>query len=621
MSENIIPSTASDFDLTKRLGATPIGNGQTQFRVWAPRADVLAVAIKGQDKTHQLSREEFGYHSGVIDEVKAGDAYQYVFPSGQRRPDPAAAAQVADVHGFSRVVAPDAYQWECEDWAGIAKQDLVIYELHIGAFTETGTFSAAIDRLDELVAMGITAIEIMPVAEAPGRWNWGYDGVGMYAVHRELGQPDDMKRFVDACHSRGLAVLLDVVYNHFGPEGNYLSEFGPYFTNRHHTPWGSALNFDGRHSRPVRDFIVQNALYWLREFRLDGLRLDAIHFMFDDSDWKITDEIRAAVTNFEKESNRPIHLIAESNLYDADFLGPFTPESNRHPWDAVWCDDIMHSIYSVSAPGINLAHRHYGGWDDLIESLEHGYIYADAKPRRVDPEYRNQLTPAGDKSYIRSLIVGLQTHDCVGNHPHGKRFHDLAGEDAALAAATLPLLFPGIPILFMGEERTAASPFCFFVDFGDDRLRKAVDEGRAREFPKHEWTGALSPSDPRAFTDSTCDWPGSSRSSDWYRTLLTIRKTWLANEILDPNKMKIEHREETATVVMSYHANESKHYYAAVRLNAEESSEPISITMKEAEVVADSRSVNEAPKQAADHTITLYGNHAVIGVAKDLTFS
>ncbi|MCR9116794.1 MAG: alpha-amylase family glycosyl hydrolase, partial [bacterium] len=344
MSENIIPSTASDFDLTKRLGATPIGNGQTQFRVWAPRADVLAVAIKGQDKTHQLSREEFGYHSGVIDEVKAGDAYQYVFPSGQRRPDPAAAAQVADVHGFSRVVAPDAYQWECEDWAGIAKQDLVIYELHIGAFTETGTFSAAIDRLDELVAMGITAIEIMPVAEAPGRWNWGYDGVGMYAVHREMGQPDDMKRFIDACHSRGLAVLLDVVYNHFGPEGNYLSEFGPYFTNRHHTPWGSALNFDGRHSRPVRDFIVQNALYWLREFRLDGLRLDAIHFMFDDSDWKITDEIRAAVTNFEKESNRPIHLIAESNLFDADFLGPFTPESKRLPWDAVWCDDIMHSI-------------------------------------------------------------------------------------------------------------------------------------------------------------------------------------------------------------------------------------------------------------------------------------
>lgn len=579
--------------------------------MWAPRHESLQVVLKNRAEAFDLSRDDAGYFSGILANITAGDCYQYRFANGTQRPDPAAAAQRASVHGYSMVVDPNSYEWQLDQWKQPSQRELVIYELHIGCFTSQGTFLAAIERLDSLVELGVTAIEVMPVAEAPGRWNWGYDGVGLFAVHRSFGRPDDFKAFVDACHQRNLAVILDVVYNHLGPEGNYLSEFGPYFTNKYHTPWGSALNFDGKDSRPVREFIVQNVLYWLDEFRLDGLRLDAIHFMFDNSDWKITDEIRQVVTEFEAAANRPIHLIAEANLFDADFLGPFPEGSKKQAYSAAWCDDIMHSIYSVAAPGIQLAHREYTGWNDLTESLETGFIYADAKPRRVDDAYRQQLTPDGSLAHLSSLICGLQTHDCVGNHPHGKRFHQLTSTETQQAAVALTMLYPAIPILFMGEERAADSPFRFFADFGDERLRKAVDKGRRAEYPRHEWKGAVAPSDRQAFDDCILTWPGDDSMLAWYHQLLRIRKHWLAESFLDATKMTVETDANRHTIHIAYKISTDACAFVVVRLAATSDRPVVFGSLESGEILADSQ-----PGHKSRGEILLYPNHAIIGVGE-----
>jgi maltooligosyltrehalose trehalohydrolase len=499
----------------------------TEFRVWAPNrthVDVLVDHAEGR-RTHPLVRTATGCFQGVVDDAGAGSRYAFRLDGVAERPDPCSRFQPAGVHGPSEVIDPNAYAWRDAAWRGVPKSALVIYELHIGTFTPAGTFRAAEARLGELRELGVTAVEVMPVAQAPGRWNWGYDGVNLFAPSCNYGTPDDFRRFIDAAHAAGLAVILDVVYNHLGPEGNYLAEFGPYFTAQHHTPWGEALNVDGPESEHVRRYLVENALRWLDEYHLDGLRLDAVHMMFDDSDPHILHEISAAVGEFARTVDRRIHLIAETNCYDHRLLHPPTPD--RQPYDAIWCDDIMHSIYAQAVPEVMHVHRSYRPETDLAESLRHGYVFAGPPERRVTRAERTELQPhcAAD---VHSFVVSLQNHDVIGNDPHGRRFHQVASPDAQMSAAALVLLYPAIPLLFMGEEDAADLPFRFFTDFTDEKLRDAVAKGRAREYPMHADAGAVSPVAAAAFTDSQMgpSQPGEMR--EWYRSLLNIRRRWRA---------------------------------------------------------------------------------------------
>lgn len=538
---------------TSPLGATPLSVRQSQFRVWAPDRRTVAVRHTEGDsaRDYPLERGEGGYFQGVAP-VGVGDCYWYVLDGGPARPDPVSRYQPEGVHGPSQVVAPSAFVWTDHAWPGVVKRDLVIYELHVGAFTESGTLRGAIDRLPELVELGVTAIELMPVCQSPGAFNWGYDGVNLYAVRDTYGHPDDLRALVDACHAAGLAVILDVVYNHVGPEGNYLSDFGPYASRKHHTPWGDALNFDGRHSQPVRRFVVENALYWLNEYHLDGLRLDAMHFMHDDSEPSILDEISTAVADFKRGCGREIALIAEANVYEPEVL---SPPSGAPPYDAIWCDCLMHALYSHGVPSVQLTGRDYRGAADVAEALEHGYLYFSHQYERADQSHRTAFhSESRTEPHRASLIIGLQTHDAVGNHPHGWRLHQLVSKDFQRAAAALVLLYPGIPLLFMGEETACDSPFPFFTDFQDRRLRRAVNKGRAKEYPSHLGQGAPQATSESTYLSARCFDPDQHDPAmrEWYRRLLALRKEGLAAGWLTPENLTTEWRPQQDLFVLRY---------------------------------------------------------------------
>ena len=532
------------------LGATLRSGQATGFRVWAPLAKqaVLEIVVlppaddtSNQETTivrHPMQAGNDGTFFVEVTDAPAGTLYQFSVDGNPGRPDPRSLFQPHGVHGPSQVVDRDHYQWQDDQWAGVAKQDLVIYELHLGSFTAAGTYQGAIDRLDELVELGITAVELLPVVQSPGKWNWGYDGVNYFAARNTFGSPDDLKHFVDQCHARGLAVINDVVYNHVGPEGNYLSAIGPYGSSKHGTPWGDALNFDGQHSEQVRQFVIDNVLFWIDEYHFDGLRLDAVHYMFDDGNPHILDSIQAAFREHQKTLNRTTYLIGESNIYDPDLVG--APADPSKHYDAIWSDCVMHSIITVADPELRLTDRHYQT-TDLAEALEYAYVFTAPGAKRMTPALRKTHHPEQRRDYISSLVMALQTHDSVGNHPHGKRLHHLTNVDFQTAAAPLILLYPSIPMLFMGEESAADAPFPFFADFEDAGLRKAVDRGRRQEYPHHDWKGSPLPSDPLAFTSSVIS-PDQEQPAvrAWYRELLRFRKQGVVDGWLQIDNFSVE---------------------------------------------------------------------------------
>lgn len=597
-------------DPRKKLGATVLGSNKTHFRVWAPRRKEVDVECRSSNGScrQRLQRHANGYFTGIVAGVGAGDRYVYWLDGGVSRPDPASRFQPDGVHGDSQIIDPHAYPWQDTDWGGVPKCELIIYELHIGAFTEAGTFVAAIDRLDELKRLGVTAVELMPVAQSPGRWNWGYDGVDLYAVRNTYGTPDELRALVDACHARGIAVILDVVYNHLGPEGNYLADFGPYFSRKHHTPWGEAFNFDGRRSEAVRRFVVDNAIYWLDEYHVDGLRLDAVHFMLDDREITILDELRDAVSQYASTVKRHIHLIAEANVYDHEIVMPVS--DHRKAYDAAWCDDLMHSIYTIAAPGLQVTHRHYDGAEDLAEALQHGFIYTGPEAARATPEIRSRLHADSDRPYLPSLVAGLQTHDCVGNHPHGKRLHQVASKEFQKAAAPLVLLYPTIPLMFMGEERAADSPFCFFADFHDQRLRRAVDRGRAREYPHHVWKGAISPTDERAFYNSKCLGSGDESVLAWYRSVIQLRQDWRKRGWLAPQLLDVRCDSESSLFSFRYLVPEGPSPFVLARLVSPDTSSGNLEVQIDGEVILDSCAAESVEQK---QTFTFDGNRTLVG--------
>ena len=541
-----------------KLGATPISESQTHFSVWAPKSKSVVVEriVRNKNSEEVVSSFELtnivnGFHSATLEGFPTGTLYRYRISNGQSRPDPRSRFQPFGVHGPSEVVDPGSFNWSDDNWTGIKKRDLVIYELHVGSFTEAGTYLAAIEQLDRLIDLGVTAIELLPLAQCPGKWNWGYDGVNFFAPSNNFGSPNDLKALINACHHARLAVILDVVYNHVGPEGNYLSEFGPYRAKQG-TPWGDALDF-GRD--PVRRFVIDNVIYWLDEFHFDGLRLDAVHYMFDDHEPHILDEIQSAFRDYESRIDRQIHLIGESNIYDPELVGNVTAGAPNY--DAIWSDCLMHSVYKAGAPELRLTNRHYEE-TDIAEAIEHAYVFSTPQAIRVTNEIRQRNHPEDCRRYIESLIMALQTHDSVGNHPHGKRIHQLTSIEFQKAAAPLFLLYPSIPMIFMGEEHATDAPFPFFADFEDKGLRAAVDKGRRDEYPHHDWKGSPLPSEPAAFVNSKSNGGETNELMfHWYRELLAFRKSGIAEGWLNVTNLQTDSNLELGIHQLIFHHPEN----------------------------------------------------------------
>jgi maltooligosyltrehalose trehalohydrolase len=509
-------------------GARPQGDA-TRFVVWAPRARELAVRVHTGSASgdHPLARDERGVFSAIVPGVKAGDDYAYRIDNGPERPDPASRWQPHGVHGASRVVDPDAFAWSDHAWKGIEMADYVIYELHVGTFTPEGTFDAVIPRLAALRALGITAIELMPVAQFPGERNWGYDGVELYAPQNSYGGPEGLKRLVNAAHAEGLAVVLDVVYNHVGPEGNYLSEYAPYFTDVYRTPWGSAVNYDGPDSDEVRRFVIENACYWVTEFHMDALRLDAIHGIFDFQARHILAELTARVHALARELDRIVQVIAESDLNDPRLLRP--ADRGGFAMDAQWSDDFHHAVHVAltgESSGYYEGFAHYGGVAAVADALARRFVFqGQYAPHRR----RRHGAPATDVS-ADHFIISIQNHDQVGNRATGDRLSALVPPDALRLAAALLLLAPYVPMLFMGEEYGEVAPFLYFVSHSDPDLVQAVRAGRREEFASFGWTGDVpDPQSEETFARSRIRFELGSQGEhaklrSMYRELLAIRR-------------------------------------------------------------------------------------------------
>ena len=484
------------------LGANVAADG-TRFRVWAPDAMRVDVQVEGPagPTHHPLARDDDGYHAAMVAGVRAGDRYRYRLDGGQAYPDPCSRSQPAGPHGPSLIVDPSVYRWGDAGWVGLDPDRLVIYELHVGTFTPEGTFDAIVPRLSELWSLGVTAIELMPVAEFPGRWNWGYDGVDLYAPSSIYGGSEGLRRLVDAAHAADLGVLLDVVYNHFGPDGNYLRAYAEaYFTDRHKTPWGDAVNYGGRRSEHVRHFVLQNARHWLHEYHLDGLRLDATHAILDDSARHILAEL--ADLGRSRPGRRAI-LIAEDGRNDVRLVRrgqpplvkpPRSQEAGLEPpglilstssevdtgygLDGVWADDFHHTLRTYLTGEREGYYAAYSGrLEDVARAIEEGFLYQG----QVDPTTGHPRgTPVTDEP-ARAFVFCTENHDQVGNRAFGERLAHLVDRDRYLVAAAVLLLAPETPLLFQGQELAATAPFLYFTDHTPE-LGRLVTEGRRAEF-------------------------------------------------------------------------------------------------------------------------------------------
>jgi maltooligosyltrehalose trehalohydrolase len=465
-----------------------------------------------------------GWFETTLEELGPGAWYFYLLDGEKERPDPVARALPEGVHGPSEVIDPEAFAWTDAGWRGRPLADMLIYELHIGTFTPEGTFDAVIPRLDRLGDLGVNTIELMPVASFPGWRNWGYDGVGLFAPQRTYGGPDGLRRLVDACHARGLAVLLDVVYNHLGPEGNYLAEFGPYFTDRYQTPWGQAINYDGRDARGVRDFVIDNALYWLHEYHIDGLRLDAIHGIFDRSPVHILRELNGTVQWLARRLGRIVPVIAESDLNDRRVID--SVRKGGYGLAGQWHDDFHHCVHTLLTGERAGYYADFGTLDQLAKAYTDGFVYDG---QHSVYRGRRHGTPTKDLPGER-FVVFAQNHDQVGNRARGERLASLVDFAALKLAAAAGLLSPCVPLLFMGEEYGERAPFLFFTDFGDPALQAAVTRGRREEFAAFGWAGEVpDPQDPATFTRSKLMWDLQAQEPhrrlwEYYRTLLALRR-------------------------------------------------------------------------------------------------
>ncbi len=493
------------------------------FRVWAPKPRRVELVVGGLRLAMKQGERGWWELAGVA--AEAGMRYGFALDGGEVRPDPRSPSQPDGVLGLSEVIDHSAYAWNDGDWRGMQLPGAVLYELHPGTFSADGTFDGIIEHLPHLVRLGVDAIELMPVAEFSGDHGWGYDGADLFAPHHVYGGPAGLKRVVDACHSARIGVVIDVVYNHLGPAGNFLSEFGPYFSDRHRTDWGAALNFDGTDSDEVRRFVVDNALMWIRDYHVDGLRLDAVHAIIDQAPLHILEQLAVEVGGLSADLGRSTFVIAESELNDPRFVR--NRNAGGYGLDAAWADDWHHSLHSVLTAERTGYYQDFGSLEKLGKALRQAWVY-DGEWSSHHQKIRGRRAPDLPS---HSFVIAVQNHDQVGNRAAGDRMSALVDEGSLQAAAALLLTAPFTPMLFQGEEWAASSPFQYFTDHADPELGAAVREGRRREFAAFGWPAEAvpDPQDRATFDRSKLVWdeldePYHRRVLDWYSDLIDLRR-------------------------------------------------------------------------------------------------
>jgi maltooligosyltrehalose trehalohydrolase len=524
----------------KPLGAAILSSGRCSFLVWAPRAKQVEVC--SADSSHRsipMKSLPFGYFHAEADGLEVGAEYKYKLDGTKERPDPASRFQPRGVHGPSQVVSSH-FGWNDHLWRGIPLSRYVIYEIHVGTFTPEGAFDSIIPQLQVLKDLGITAIELMPIGQFPGNRNWGYDGVYPFAVQNSYGGREGFKRLVDACHNHGIAVVLDVVYNHLGPEGNYSADFAPYFTSNYKTAWGDALNFEGPDSDPVRRYFIDNALQWVDEFHVDALRLDAVHAILDISARPFIKEMAATIQEFAERSNRLIYLMPESNRNDAHMVRP--REVGGWGLASVWNDDFHHALHVQLTGEQDGYYQDYSGIEDLARSLRRGFVYTGQYSKYRKRRHGNSSRNLQGEHFI----VFAQNHDQIGNRRKGDRLGRIVSFEELKIAAAAVILSPFVPLIFMGEEYDETAPFQYFVSHSDPNLIEAVRKGRIEEFKCFDDSAPVpDPQDDVTFQQSKLNWDLRAKGQhkilwDFYRELFRLRREVPALSKLDLDAVEVE---------------------------------------------------------------------------------
>lgn len=514
-----------------KIGAYHINDKETRFCVWGPLLSSLSLEI--QTRSFPMKKDEQGYWSLTLKDILPETLYFYRLPDGTLRPDPASFYQPQGVHKPSMVINHSVFQWTDITWKGLPVEGMIIYEIHPGTFSEKGTFEGIAEKLDHLISLGVNAIELMPVSQFPGSRNWGYDGVHPFAVQNTYGGVEGLKTLVDRCHSRGIAVILDVVYNHIGPEGNYLHEFCPFFTDKYHISWGWAVNFDGPYSDGVRNYFIQNALYWFEHFHMDALRLDAIHGIYDFSATPFLKVLAHKVKKFSASHGREYYLIAESDLNDSRIID--SREQGGYELHAQWADDFHHSLHALLTKEKGGYYRDFGSKDHLKKIYTHKMVYDGIYSSYRKRTFGNSFTHC----HFSKLIFSIQNHDQIGNRLKGERLSTLVDFEALKLAAGLLLLSPAVPLLFMGEEWAENNPFLYFISHSDPGLIEAVKNGRKKDFEHFlPGTAPLDPQDEKTFEKSRINWEKLQKSKhksifQYYQKLIHIRKSLSLHKLKD----------------------------------------------------------------------------------------
>lgn len=505
------------------IGAWLKNDSSCDFTVWAPLKEKVELKLNQDSKLHPMKKDDLGYWKINRKGVSSSTSYQYKIDDNLR-PDPASFFQPNGPHQASLVVDHTSFNWQDTDWLGLELKDYIIYELHVGTFTDKGTLNALIEKIGYLKQLGINAIELMPVAQFSGERNWGYDGTYLFSVQNSYGGPLALKRLVNACHGQGIAVILDVVYNHFGPEGNYLSEFGPYLTDKYKTPWGKAVNFDDAYCCGVRNFVISNALYWFEHFHIDALRLDAIHGIFDFGAKHILKELAENTAKLSKKLNRKLYLFAESDLNDTRVISD--PKQGGLGLDSQWLDDFHHSVHTLVTNETKGYYADFGKMEHLVKALNQGFVYSwDYSKYRKKPYGSSSSNFSSER-----FVIFLQNHDQVGNRMLGDRLVSLVSFETLKLAAGLLFTSGYIPLIFMGDEYAEDSPFLYFVSHSDEGLIKAVKNGRINEFKDFNWVGQPpDPIDPNTFAASKVSTDKHLKGEhkimfDFYTKLINLRK-------------------------------------------------------------------------------------------------
>lgn len=530
--------------MRKKVGAQFLGNNRTKFTVWAPSKNKVEVLFK-DGRREPLLKDTLGYWEQELTNVPEGSLYKFFLDNDGDFPDPASRSQPLGVHSWSKVINQTSFRWNDANWKGVPLEEMIIYELHVGTFSPEGTFEGIISKLDHFLELGINTIELLPIAQFPGVRNWGYDGVYPYAVQDSYGDLEGLKNLIDECHQNGIAVLLDAVYNHLGPEGNYMSQYGPYFTEKYQTPWGSAINFDDKHSDEVRNYFIENALMWLDDYHFDGLRLDAIHEIIDRGARHVLKELSIEVDNLEKSLGRSLILIAESDLNDTKVILPY--EKGGYGLEGQWVDDFHHSLHTILTGELEGYYKDFGSVAHLAKSFKQAFVYDG-----VYSKFRKRTVGNSPAELPPSkFVVSIQNHDQVGNRMLGDRLVNLISFEQLKLAAGVMLVSPFVPMLFMGEEFAEDRPFHYFVSHSDPELVKAVREGRKREFEYFYDMGEgefLDPLSEETFNGSKLNWdfknePKKNAMWGFYKKLIALKKSGAFKIFSNKNK-QIEFSEE-----------------------------------------------------------------------------